>query len=338
MTTEPAEFDPIPHDFGVEPVFSGPKLSMYAAQKGGLWHFVWASVATDDGWNNFSIRQLHVPRYLVAEALERQLEFIRLAAAESGDPRAVHVSDLDWQEWGVGVTNNQQVFLTHSANGYAYPLGDLSTLIADDIALMQEARKAVRHGGDGYFLPDVFTPHGNAASTESKRLLEAIAFERLIHGSLDAQTRFELFSAYATLVDSPICREPTLNYVSDCIRDQRAIDFSDVPDDLGELFLTVQDELFNGARIWGPKVDGVDDDAVNEVLEAFKSLSDVQRCQFGLLRQLHNVVLLFGLARVTGAIDYEKYCELMSSGMAPDSEEEQAIRAQAAFIEFLDRV
>ena len=85
---------------------------------------------------------------------------------------------------------------------------------------------------------------------------------------------------------------------------------------------------------------GADEDVLLETLieavsDMLGRLSDSQRCSYMLLSDLHQALLLINVAAVTGTISFQKYCETMTIGIAPDSSKEQTIRSQSAFIELL---
>ena len=107
---------------------------------------------------------------------------------------------------------------------------------------------------------------------------------------------------------------------------------------LEDLFMAVQDAIFDGQRIWGRDETINTDDAMLFVVEGFKKLSDVQRCQLVLLRDLHSPLPFISLAVVVGMLGFDTYADLLCEGLQPDSEREQTIRCQSAFIALLGQL
>lgn len=329
------ETDFICSDFEVEKLFSRSGLSMYGAQKGGLWHFLWVSQAEgEDGSIDFSISQLHLPRYLLATALNRQLNFVALLGDAGGDAQTLHTTELGWDGWSLGVTVDLEVMLVTKA-GQTYSLYEAFDQMQIDLQLLTEARPQVSIENDQYVLPDMLTNGGNPVASGSKELIEAIAFERLVYGYLDPVQIFELFSAFCTLVDSPLSNNFPASYIARLVEEQQSIDIDEVSETIRDLFRYVQEDRLDGAKVWGADLDPADDDLIPKLKSELAKLTDVQRCQFVLLRDLHHVVMLFGLAFVYGALTLEDYCSLMTEASSPDSEFEQTLRSQSAFIELL---
>jgi len=57
-----------------------------------------------------------------------------------------------------------------------------------------------------------------------------------------------------------------------------------------------------------------------------------------LLSGMYNAGVLVVLAAVLGFLAFERYAALMAQGLAPDSEDEQAIRTDLAFIELFGQL
>lgn len=330
------ETDFICSDFGVEKLFSRSGLSMYGAQKGELWHFLWVSKEeSDDGSLDFLISQLHIPRYLLATALERQLNFVEQLGDAAGGAQTLHATAIGWDGWSLGVTVDHEVLLVAEKTNKTYTLREVFDELQGDLELLAKSRDQVAIENGQYVLSDELTNGGNPVASGSKELIEAIAFERLVYGYLDPVQIFELFSAFCTLVDSPLSNNFPASYIARLVEEQQSIDIDEVSETIRDLFRYVQEDRLDGAKVWGADLDPTDDDLIPKLKSELDKLTDVQRCQFVLLRDLHHVVMLFGLAFVYGALTLEDYCSLMTEASSPDSEFEQTLRSQSAFIELL---
>ncbi len=72
-------FDPIPTDFNVTQISESQRGKFYAGLKGAHWHFVWVNLSVDresDNLTHHSINQVFFPRFLFAEELQRQFDFV----------------------------------------------------------------------------------------------------------------------------------------------------------------------------------------------------------------------------------------------------------------------
>jgi len=346
-----SSFDPIPSDFSVTKISDARGNKFYAGFSGGLWHFVWANATLDETGNHFhhSISQAFIPRFLFADELQRQLDFVSLAKEkgssvdkESGqlqsEENEVFSSGAIWDVFSVGVTKDDQIFLVQAEKGYVYPMGEASDWARNDLALLRNARAQVLSEDDVFFLAAGQTHGGLSISYPSQSMIEAISFEHEVYGELDPVNFFELFSAFCTLVDSPLSRSFEKDYVKLLVNEQGSLLAEDAPDWLEDLFMAVQDAIFDGQRIWGRDETINTDDAMLFVVEGFKKLSDVQRCQLVLLRDLHSPLPFISLAVVVGMLGFDTYADLLCEGLQPDSEREQTIRCQSAFIALLGQL
>lgn len=342
-------FDPIPTDFIVTQISESKSGRFYAGLTGSLWHFVWANVSVEldsDNHTHHSINQVFFPRFLFAEELQRQLDFVEMrkhkfaSSSDQLDPTSedkneVFFSGPIWGDYGVGVTEDYQIFLVSSDAGYVYNLGDVSDLARDDLNRWHRAKTEVLSDGNNYYLAAGSTHRGNQISHSSRRLIEAIAFERHVYGQLDPVNVFDLFSAFCTLVDSSLSREFPSDYISLLIEEQESLSSANAPKWLSDLILALQDAIFDGHYLWGDDVEIISDSEMPYVVKGFEKLSNAQRCQMVLIRDLHSALPFVALALVVGMLDSSSYADLLCSGLQPDSEEEISIRSQTAVIDFL---
>ena len=73
--------------------------------------------------------------------------------------------------------------------------------------------------------------------------------------------------------------------------------------------------------------------AVRILSEGMASLTRTQRVQFILMNGMHSAGLFLPLAAVTGVISFDHYAYLITSGLQPDSPEEQDLRKETAYIQ-----
>ena len=314
--------------------------------------FVWANVSVDHDSDNHihhSINQVFFPRFLFAEELQRQLNFVETRKHKAAnisdqfDPNSKEKSEVFfsgpiWGDYGVGVTEDDQIFLVSSEAGYVYNLSDVSGWARDDLNRWHRAKTEVLCDENNFYLAVGSTHRGNQISHPSRRLIEAIAFERHVYGQLDPVNVFELFSAFCTLVDSPLSSEFQSDYINLLIKEQQSLSAADAPQWLGDLIIALQDAIFEDHYLWGDNVEIISDSEMPFVVKGFQKLSNVQRCQMVLIRDLHSALPFIALAVVVGMLDSNSYADLLCSGLQPDADEELSIRSQTAVIDLLGKL
>ena len=195
-------------DFNVEQIASNSEFTLYGAlRKGGteeveaaqgtwethlagVWHFVGLQCP---GGNVNRVEQLHIPRYKMAEMLP---DLIR--AGEQ------HPTIRPIQNESLVLLQGDKIGFVGFGNwfpGQDLPLStEFTERLRSDLPLLDEAQKLVEEKDDIYFLSSETTPAGHPVESPSYELIQAIAFEQLTLGNLDAG-KFGIYSAYCTYKD-----------------------------------------------------------------------------------------------------------------------------------------
>jgi hypothetical protein len=334
----------IPHDFAVELIWSEGTDALFGAlRKGGrqvvdtadgpwethtcgVWHFVVPEPAAAAGpIKGFGVRQWHVPRYTMAEALD-ELRHGRGEKATGGRYRLVG------REFAIGVNSAGTVHWIPGPLGgraIAVPPAMLKSLEAD-IRRLQSARSLIAEMNGGYSYDGIRTAAGHEIRHESRRLVEAIAFEKKELPRLEAGN-FGIYSAFCTSRDFDLAREMPDDLMQMLVLGQWNYDVSDVSSDVMEMFLEVQRRLLS-QPIWGPGLDVSESEAARILGEGVRTLPMEKRVQFVLMNGMHGAGLFLPLAVLTDCIDFEQYAQYVTQGFAPDSGEEQDRRKHVAYI------
>ncbi len=102
-----------------------------------------------------------------------------------------------------------------------------------------------------------------------------------------------------------------------------------------DLVMSVQSKLFP-KPIWGfiddTPIAMPETEAIDIVVDAARNLSDIQQAQIWVMVHLHNAGLFLPFAQVVGANSWNRYAEWKTQGLQLDSEEEQTLRLETAFI------
>lgn len=319
----------IPRDFDVELIEESNTGGIFAGRRTDVLHFVRASNhENENGFYQTNISQSHIPRFLIAEAIAGQEEFNRHTRKESTDgiPMATgECSEIGLFSRGTGVYDFED-FITQS--------GMPKELWEGDQAPYREAVAKVKDVDGLYILPRAKSFSGNPVTSSSRRLIEAIAFERLVCKKLNAR-RFGIYSAFCTWKD--FCEEviKPRSFFEELVDDQFIYDAEeDIYGSFMDLAILVQDELLS-KRIWGKSIKVDRDEAVSIIQDGFSRLSDIQLAQFTLMNGMHSAGLFLPLAQVLGLNSWDTYIKWKTQPYKPDSEEEQSIRTETAIIKML---
>lgn len=313
------------HDFNVRPIGSKDNSTLFGALRdghpAGVWHFVLLHFS---GGKINTMQQLHIPRFKMVEALHR---------LDNSYPSESHEKLLlvDWMPFPAVI---------HGRNKISFVTNDKTELMIDesfiqqmrvDLQFLETAKTRVQSVGNGFELQDAKTPNDNPVESDSERLLQAIAFEQLTMGRLDARN-FGIFSAFCTYRDFDTSIKMNEELIMELVEGQFQYKPADIDPDTINLFMGVQQKILS-QPIWGHGI------AMNKALAAqilskgMDSLTRTQRVQFILMNGMHGAGLFLPLAVVTGAINFNKYTSLVCQGFQPDSIEEQDRRKESAYIE-----
>jgi hypothetical protein len=334
----------IPNDFTVELIWNeGPDALFGALRKGGreviaategswethtcgVWHFVAPASAAEAGpIQRCGIRQWHVPRYTMAEALDE----VRLDCGEKATGGRYR---LVGPEFAIGVNSAGTVYWIPGPLGgraIAVPPAMLKLLEAD-ISRLQSARSLIAETNGGYSYDGIRTAAGHQIRHESRRLVEAIAFEKKTLPRLQAGN-FGIYSAFCTFRDFDVAREMPDDLMQMLVLGQWNYDVSDVSSDVMEMFVEVQRRLLS-QPIWGPGLGVSESEAARILGKGMRTLRMEKRVQFVLMNGMHGAGLFLPLAVLTDCIDFEQYAQYVTQGFAQDSGEEQDRRKHVAYI------
>ena len=236
----------IQSDFTVDLLAHTHDRALFGALRRDVWHFVhWESVHGDH-----AIAQYHVPRFVLAEVLDGLLDPARPDAHVQ--PQEQGACELLWRGVGICVKPGNRIALTVQQTQIDLP-GAYCEAMLEDVAVLIAARNLVTAEGDLYVLPTQDTHHGNPVAHPARQLIEAIAFEGEVRGQFEAH-EFALYSAFCTQRDFSLEEQISLPSARDAVEIQFGqFDVEDIPADVMDAVLGVQDALFPG-RIWGPGI------------------------------------------------------------------------------------
>jgi hypothetical protein len=306
----------IPNDFDVIRIGSYEALTLFGAERKGLFHFVCHKAGS-------GLWQYHVPHFRIADAIS--------AAAERTEetlqyPLADGLSLLTQKSGPLGLLTGGVCFLLNGSVGS--PMADRMVRSAETL---NTARKRVVFEDGHYVLAGAKTRGGHPVSSRSSLLMDGIGFERSLLRRLSAK-QFGLYSAFCTHRDFPCALDK-----KSCLKEMLETDFefyeaSPPSGDVLRVVMTVQDS-FVGCRIWEPGPHMPIKQAVGALAAALSKLDPVQRTQMVLLNGMHGGSIFLHLAVLTGIVTFEDYTQFRTAPYQPDSEDEQWIRSTASYIQ-----
>ncbi len=332
------------NDFGVELIWRDGSTALFGALRPGghqmkdtvhgilntftcgVWHFV---AATQEGAagdiRRIAISQWHLPQFSVAEAAAalRAGRGNKIPGGRSHDVGA---------GFAVGSDDRGDLYWLPPTTA-GRPLGvsrEMTESIEADLRRLHAAQSRVTATESGFTYDGIQTPAGHQVRHHSRRLVEAIAFEKELLPKLRAEN-FGIYSAYCTSRDGEFPEQMPEDLMHDLVASQWSNASEDVSDEVMQLFLETQRRLLR-EPIWGDGVDISRAEAARILGEGMRKLPLEKRVQFVLLEGMHGAGLFLQLAVLAGCIDFEQYLHLHTSGLAPDSDEEQECRTEAAFI------
>jgi hypothetical protein len=321
----------IPSDFHVDLIFRAKNKALFAAKRKFHWHFVKATSETNDGYTHNDIAQRHIPRFLMCEVINSLKRFDELVRDENnnGLPLSSYESDqVGMYSVDLGRYN---IDLIQTPEGLPKWFCEF---LEEDLPIFELAKSKVKFEDDLYVLPRSKSYTKKPVASKSKRLIEAIAFERETRKKLDAR-QFGIYSAFCTWKD--FCEDviKERHFYEELVDGQFEYDAEDSDyGDFMDLALKVQNQLLD-KPIWGVGINVDRDEAVDLLAKGMSQLTSIQLAQFTLMNGMHQGGLFLPLAQVLGLNSYESYIEWKTSEFQPDSEEEQALRSEIAIIKLL---
>jgi len=308
-------------DFNVEQIASNSEFTLYGELRVDLWHFV---LLQCPGGNVNRVEQLHIPRYQTAEMLRTLLR-----AGEQ------HPGSRPIQNELLVLLQGDKIGFVGFGNwfpGQDLPLStEFTERLRSDLPLLDEAQKLVEEKDDIYSLPGAKTPAGHSVESSSEKLIQAIAFEQLTLGKLDAGN-FGIYSAYCTYRDFETSVQMPDELISELVSGQFEYSPDDVDPEVMQIFMDTQKKVLT-QPIWGEGISMYLADAAKILSKGMASLARTQRVQFILMNGMHYAGLFLPLAAVTGVISFDQYASLKSQRHQPDSPEEQDLRKETAYIQ-----
>lgn len=314
----------IAQDFKVRLISQNGNAFFYSALRTDVWHFVHALVQEfpdESGFHNHSIKQWHIPRYVMANAMEY------MSAIEEVDPAVYYelVTDL-----GIAFTPDRNIRFNLRAT-YDGLGEEFSKSLEQDIPALVKARELVKEKNNLFILPRAKTVHGNPVADESRELIESIAFERLTRRKLDA-TKFGIYSAFCTQADFTHEQRLPDSDINKLMEQQFGYDPEKIPEDVLSACMEAQIKLI-GRPIWGVGIDVSKDKAVRIFSENMSELKDRYSAHYALMIGMHNTSIFLPIAVLYGVIPYRQYLDWMTSSLQPDSKSEQYMIGTTAFLE-----
>ena len=317
--TEPSDdflLTMIPDDFNVVRLGSCDGLTLFGAERKGLFHFVCHKAGA-------GLWQHHIPHFRIAEA-------INPAGGTTEEtlqcPLADDLSLLTQKSGPLGLMTGGVCF--HLDGSAGAPLADRMLRAAK---VLNTARKRVVCENGHYVVAGAQTQGGKPVSSKSSRLMDGIGFERSLLRRLSAK-QFGLYSAFCTHRDFPCALDK-----KSCLKEMVEAHFEQFyagahSEDFLQMIMAVQEALFP-YRIWGKDEKVPVDSAIEALAVVVSKLGRVQRTQWVLLNGMHGGSLFLQLAVISDVIAWEDYRRFQTQNYQPDSPEEQSIRSSASYIE-----
>jgi hypothetical protein len=306
----------ISSDFEVVQIGSGEGQTLFGAQRKDLFHFICYTAGT-------GLRQYHVPHFRIADAVRKAEETPEEAIRY---PLAEGLSLLVQKSGPLGLMAGDVCFLLSGTHGSA-----IAESMIHAAGILKASRNRVVPEKGIYLVTGAETQGGNPVSSESRLLMDGIAFERSSLRRLSAK-RFGVYSAFCTHRDFPCALDK-----KSCLKEmlESHFEFYDEhppSEDFLQVVMAVQDG-FIGCRIWEPGKRMTMAKAIAPLAVALSKLDAVQRTQIVLLNGMHGGSILLHLALVIGMVSFDDYTQFRTASYQPDSEDEQMIRTSTSYIQ-----
>lgn len=315
--------DFITHDFGLDKYAEYGQQRVYGRLKEDVWHFI---QIRDEGQVSHMI-QRHVPRYLMARAFDSLSGKI----PPNGDSV---VMTVDSKRAGIALMPDGRIAIVTGQSMQPIPEA-VGRSFGQDVGLLKKAGEEVRKINDHFSLPNELTFSGNPVNHLSKDLIEAIAFEKLQRGYLNAR-EFGIYSAYCTwrdfISENPDMVDEISSGMANDLTNWNAEEIGN--ENYWSSVFSIQDRLFP-QRIWGPGVITDYDTVYTRMYDILSKLSSIGFAQFNLFCGMQSGGPFHPLALLTGEMGLDEFNYWRSLEFQADSPEEQDIRVENAFIQLL---
>jgi len=326
----------ISNDFNVKQILKkNENESFFAIRRKDVWHFLRSVVNCNNEEGilrmNTEITQQHIPRYLVAEAIYSLINYNKLFREKYNEKDPVATVESDRIGFFSRGNKSYDISLIKTENGLPK---EFCEILEEDIETYQIAKEKVKFKDNLYILPRAKSYHKHPVASPSKRLIESISFEREYRKRLDAH-KFGIYSAFCTWRDFCLETEVQRSMMEELVDFQFEFNAEEICfEEFLQVASDVQEKLLK-KPIWGKGISIDRDEAVLILEEGFRKLSSIQIAQFELMNGMHQGGLFLPLAQVLGLNSWERYIEWSTDGLQPDSDEEQALRTETAFIRML---
>lgn len=302
---------------------------LWITNTAGVWHLLFCF--EDEG--NYRIGQWHIPRYLMATALDELHRVVAEHPSRAYRPVLYDVTP------GLALAMFKTDRVGIVVEGIAQFGAVKRQFMADmekEREVLAEARALVRKRKDTFALADLEAPAGNPVSHRSEAMIEAIAFETLTVKNLEAGN-FGVFSAFCTLRDFCSGEETPDERVAALVEEQLADSPSRYPPEVMESLEQTQARLVD-TPFWNTKKEVSAARARASLSAALRTLTPEQRAQLSLMNGMHSAAPLLALSTALGDVSFEDYTQVVCAGMEVDSPEEQDRRKEAAYIALFRRL
>lgn len=300
----------ITRDFDVVSVYISAESALYVAQREKVWHFVRHTEQS----GRLIIDQFHFPRYEVAKELLRLGAELKRNCSDA-------IDELSRKRFGDSILH-----------GAEFP-DEAHKKLKRDVEFLVAAQSRVGVENGEFIVPNVVTHAGHAVKHECQEFMEAIQFEREINGELDPRN-FGVYSAYCTYRDFILGKGSPPERAEGLVDGQ--LEYA--PEEINEQYVDLAEQIQEaclGRVFWGRDVEVNRDEFVANVHATLNHFSELQQTQFVLASGMQNDGLFLPLGLASRILPFEGYVHFQALSFQPDSEEEQALRTDASFIDLL---
>ena len=177
----------LPVDFDISLLRHEKHAYRYGGIRRDVVHFLFAEKMP--GGENV-LTQHHIPRFILAEAIYGFEQLNAYHKSSEGTQRIASARALPFD------------LISSGCGSYSIRFNEIELKIPyslwnDDVEAYRKAKDLVVEKEGGFCYPNNKTPNGNPVCAQSSRLIEAIAFERVISNILD-ETWFGIYSAFCS--------------------------------------------------------------------------------------------------------------------------------------------
>ena len=174
----------IPNDFDVDLIYKAKCSALFSAKRKFHWQFVRATSETIDGFTNNDIAQRHIPRFVMCEVIHSLKSFDDIARDKHN--KGMPITSYEGDQVGMYSVDKGRYNIDLIQTPKGLPK-DFSKRLEEDLPVFEFAKSKVKFENDLYVLPRSKSYTKKPVASKSRRLIEAIAFERETCKKLDAR-------------------------------------------------------------------------------------------------------------------------------------------------------